>query len=150
MANNYTQFSLVVPLRKGKHVFEAANKILLAGFEERSIANDEGRYEDLDDLGFDFSASTRNDEIYIYAEESGNPDDVVSFLETLLQRNLALEPIMFEWAFTCSSPRVGEFGGGGALVTKTGTHWFVPVQSMIRKWDQIKKQRSQPKRKKRQ
>jgi hypothetical protein len=149
MANNYTQFSVQVPLRKGKHVHAAAVKLIDEGYEERRKADEEMRYDDLEAIGFEFQYDGTCGDLYLYAEEHGAPDHVVSYIETLIHRRLALEPVYFEWAYTCSKPRPGEFGGGGALITKDKTYWFMPSRYMELKWEKIKKDRLKPKRKKR-
>jgi hypothetical protein len=149
MADNYTQFSVEVPLRKGKDVLAEVGRLIDEGHAERAKADEEGRYDDLDAIGFEFQYQLTESPLLLFAEEHGSPDDLVSFIEILLKRNLAIEPVMAEWAYTCSRARPGEFGGGGALITKTGTYWFLPSRFMELKWAQIKKQRNKPKRKKR-
>ena len=149
MANNYTQFCVQVPLRKGKHVHDEAVRIIDEGQAARALAEEECRYDDLDDIGFEFQYDGTGGELYLYAEEHGAPDNVVSYIETLLRRNLALGPVFFEWAYTCSKPRPDEFGGGGALITKDKTYWFAPSRLMELKWAALQKKRAAPKKKRR-
>ena len=146
MANNYCQFSFQVPLCKGKHVFTEAVKIIDEGYARREAANVEGQYDALDAIGFDFQYEASNGDLVIFTEETGSPDDAVVYVETLLRKKLAREPVMIEWAYTCSSPRIDNFGGGGALVTKDKTYWFMPSRFMELKWEQIRRKRNKPKR----
>lgn len=149
MSNSYTQFCVEVPLRKGKDVLAEVGRLIDEGQAARAKADAEGRYDDLDAIGFDFQYRLAESPLRIFADEYGNVDDMVSFIESLLKQNLAIEPVIAEWAYTCSKMMSGEFGGGGALITRTGTHWFVPHRLMVLKWAQIKRDRGKPKKKKR-
>jgi hypothetical protein len=138
-----------VPLCKGKHVFTEAVRIIDEGHKARELAQEEGRYHDAEEHGFEFQYEASDGDLVIFAEETGSPEDAVSYVETLLRKKLAREPVMIEWAYTCSSMRVDNFGGGGALVTKDKTYWFLPSRFMELKWEQIRRQRNKPKKKKR-
>jgi hypothetical protein len=150
MANYYTLFANEVAIRKGKHNVEMVKTILDKGLEERQRLHEADDYDSLDAAGFDFEYTwDHEDKLMLHSEENGNVDHAIAFLEDLVKRNLVSEPVAFYWAQTCSSLGPGEFCGGGTLITKGKTYWFVPQGQVDRKWDQIKKERAKPKRKKR-
>lgn len=45
-----------------------------------------------------------------------DPENVAMLIQRCCVETLAKEPIGFEWAVTCSRPRVGEFGGGWCAI----------------------------------
>lgn len=146
MSEFFTMFANEVVIRKGKHNVEMVKAILDKGLEERQRLYEANDYDGMDAAGFDFEYTwDREDKLLLHSEEHGNVDHAVSFLENLVHRNLVSDPISFTWAQTCSSLVPGEFCGGGVLITKEKTHWFVPQGQMDRKWEQIKKERAKPK-----
>lgn len=54
----------------------------------------------------------------IYAETNGDVSYTASLLEEYMKHFDLPGVISFEWAQTCSKPRVDEFGGGAAVVMK--------------------------------
>lgn len=78
----------------------------------------------IEQYGIDIEDSSEG-EVIISAEESGDVDAVATILELYLKRFDPENCIGFEWANTSSPAKVGEFGGGCALVTAQGTHWVV-------------------------
>jgi hypothetical protein len=58
------------------------------------------------------------DELIIYAEKTGDTEQVVQILKRfLLESGTEMTQIGFSYAYTCNRPRVGEFGGGALLVS---------------------------------
>lgn len=106
MANNYTQFSFMLPA-KGEEGKTA--ETVLDAYARKMDQDDE-------ELGFEYTADPAG--IWINSgPESGNPDNVIVALQAVLQ-NLGTEKgVWFSWANTCSKLRLDEFGGGGAVVT---------------------------------
>ena len=143
MANNYLQFSLLVHL-KTKAELEWAAKTLAAiarlfespgQFDEKQARalGPVGRRilkEQWDFADFQFSIEPARDDaegvavLWIYAEESGNPDQVAVVLEEYLKLFAPTGVITFTWACTCSKMRVDEFSGGAAVVTASGTKFI--------------------------
>lgn len=117
MADYYTELSFVIKFdseeqsQKAKQLFDA--------FEE-------GKYPDrLDDPDWpDTGCQARvmdhaKDELWISHDESANLDNLVSFLELLLDEFEIDEPVGVEWSSTCTKPRLDAYGGG-AFVVKRG------------------------------
>lgn len=139
MANNYLQFSLSVPLKTKAELSWAAKTLAaVTRLFDSPGEFDEKRARALGPLGrriideqwdyLDFQWSlepTHNNaqvgSLWLYAEESGNPDQVAAVLEEYLKKFDPTGVIAFSWAYTCSKLRVNEFGGGAAVVTADGT-----------------------------
>lgn len=139
MANNYLQFSLLVPLKSKAELRWVAKTLasITKLFDNREL--DEKRARALGTLGrriideqwdymdFQFSLEPTRDDadgvaaLWLYAEESGDPDQVAAVLEEFLKKFRPTGVITFSWAYTCSKLRVNEFGGGAAVVTADGT-----------------------------
>lgn len=79
-------------------------------------------YSEREYIGFQTDICTLG--YYIYTEEYGDPDMAAEWIHILMQLNVITETkVLLEWAFTCSKPRPGEFGGGACLITKQKIHW---------------------------
>jgi hypothetical protein len=140
MADYYCQFSIEVLLRKGKQ--PAVRELMDEGMRVRGELDVLQRYDDLEAHGFDFDFTWDDaTKLTIYSEEHGSVDHAVQFIADLVQRKLAVEPVAVYWANTCSQPRWGEFDGGGALITRKKTYWFIPRQLVDNKWKRIQEER---------
>jgi hypothetical protein len=107
MANNYTQSSSVLEIPADK--LEQAILIV-----ERT----ESELEHADEC-VGFEASFEGCSLWIRDDgESFNPDHVVDLVQTLLDELQIDEPFVCSWAYTCSKPRVDEFGGGACAVRR--------------------------------
>jgi len=91
---------------------------------------DNGDYDpDCDCLGFEWSFSVDSDHggwgrhLWVYAEESGNPDNVVWLVQKFLKKFRPDQCSSLTYSTTCSKPRVGEFGGGAVFVTADEIKW---------------------------
>ena len=153
MANNYLQFSEVIPqlttqeadwLRRqleivcvfGKH--EHPEDKLPPGLD-RDKADWIGcrAYRDMlgydpnwdADVGFEyqFSRDDRDKDwgrhLWLYADESGAGDRVAHLVQKFLKEFRPDGCWSLTWAVSCSKPRVGEFGGGAVFVTAEEIGW---------------------------
>lgn len=102
MANNYTSFSFVIQDLNKDQVLWLSKKLSL-GDEDYG----EHRYSLNEPL-----------DITIYSEECADLEKLSELLQEFLKHFNLDRLIGFEYACTCSKPRVGEFGGGGILVSK--------------------------------
>lgn len=112
MADNYTQFSEMIPC-KTKEQQDWLLKELADG-----VKDDDGGEHPV----CEFSAD--KEDIWVHAEDSGDLDalaDVVSFFQLRFEID---EPWTLTWAETCSKPRVGNFGGGGVVVYRGKVSWL--------------------------
>lgn len=131
MANNYLQFSEV-----------------LAGLTPAEVATAKAYLEDPTkehDFQYKFkkdaSCADGNVNLWIYAEECGEPANVADFVQEILAAHRPNDVWCMTWANTCSSARVGEFSGGAVVVTAKNMH-FMDTSDWIRKMqEEIKKSR---------
>lgn len=56
--------------------------------------------------------------LWVYATESGNIEALTSIVQKFLAKFRPDSYFTVTWSYTCSRPRVGEFGGGAAFVTR--------------------------------
>lgn len=55
--------------------------------------------------------------LYVHGEEGGL-DNAALFIQQVLIHSGSTEPVMLEWANSCSKPRVDAFGGGAMVITQ--------------------------------
>jgi hypothetical protein len=140
VANNYTLFSLLVPLTKRSRAWHEAVEMLQAGKTRRDVLCGEDDYDGADANGFDFEADTDIDgELVLFSEENGDPVHVARFLQALMARKLCKPMVAMTWAETCSVARPDEFGGGGMVVTPKEVYWFGVREMLARKMGALRK-----------
>ena len=121
MANNYLQFSFVVPL----------NCEELAAWVEGLLSQEDSPLEELDndyrvafcdpdydhEDGLGFCWKLDGTDLHIWAEEYGNTEQVTSLLQELVSHELSdVHLVTFSYACWCSRLCPGEFGGGAVSV----------------------------------
>lgn len=62
------------------------------------------------------AVDTGSTSAWIYGETDFQPSAVAEVVRRCCAETLAQGPIGFEWAMTCSKPRIGEFGGGWCAI----------------------------------
>ena len=153
MANNYLQFSEVIPQLTTQEADWLRGQLeVVCVFGEHEHPEDKlppgldrdkadwigcRAYRDmLDydpnygwDLGFeyDFSQDDHDQDwgrhLWLYADESGAVDRVSHLVQKFLKAHRPDESWSLTWAVSCSKPRVGEFGGGAVFVTAEEITW---------------------------
>ena len=116
MANNYIMFSEMISELTATEMAWIAERL-----DEHVQAQDESAdgYED-DARVMDFDCAFEPDGFWVYSEEVGNVDCVCDFVQKFLAKFRPDKVWYLNYAWTCSKPRVGEFGGGKAKVTAKG------------------------------
>ena len=108
MANNYLEYSAFLEIPSDK--IEQARAIVA-----RKIA----KLEDDDEWGYcGTCADVEERGVWFHAEESGNTDHVEAIAKALLEELEIDNPFCCSWAYTCSKPRIDEFGGGAMVVRR--------------------------------
>jgi len=141
MANNYLQFSFdfIVPESQRGWVREVEQLIEAHTGEElekgHPLCEALPYWNEYQEAGFSLDMDMEGGCCWIHADESGDTDGVVNFLQGLLSRiadeakakhgvcdprKLELAEVGFTYSMSCSSPRVGEFGGGAIRVFLDG------------------------------
>lgn len=108
MANNYTSTSSFIGIPKDK--IEQARVIV-------------GRVDD--EMGDDpdcgcaqYTVDVEPDGVWIYSEESCDPEHIEVLVRALVEELDLPDIVVCSWAYTCSKPRIDEFGGGAFAVQK--------------------------------
>lgn len=117
MANNYLDFSFMLPLPEGKTRadLEAFAQEYQAAADAAEEADEEAWHETYCGVAYEIEARG----LWVHAPYSeGNLDAAVHLTQAFL-RHFALPThgVIIAWAATCSKPRIGEFTGGAVLVT---------------------------------
>ena len=115
MANNYLEYSAFLEIPPTK--IEQARAI---------VAREVAKLEADNEWGFcGTAADVEGRGVWFHAEESGNTDHVEAIARALVEELEIDEPFCCSWAYTCSSSRIDEFGGG-AMVVRRGheTVWI--------------------------
>ena len=152
MANNYIQFSTLIKCDDEQAEWLCEN---LAGIEPQELSNEqleamtdeeieamENEEYDDDDRADACRFERESDGVWLSSDESFYVDRTCSVLAAMQTKFNLTEPIMIEWAETCSRPVLDQFGGGGCLIYKGETHYFVPSTLMSAKLAEIKAQES--------
>jgi hypothetical protein len=132
MANHYLQFSEMIEYITPDEMKWWRDKLCALG----EIAYQDDITDEQDDLmcaASCFDMEAEGNCIWVVAGEYGNPDAVAAIIQDFLRECRPDDCFTLTWASTCSKMRVGEFGGGGVLVTAQDMHWtnaHAEVESM--------------------
>lgn len=129
MPNYYTQFSFAITDLTDE---EEAWFLALAAVDPDDDDPDEpvglAKYADEISVYPGFSAEVQAEAdgkiLWVYAEESGTPEDAAAFVQDFLAAHRPDQRVGFEWANTCHRPVIDAFGGGACLVTADGATWM--------------------------
>ena len=128
MANNYLEYSAFLEIPPAK--IEQARAIVAREIA-RLEADDEWCY-----------CGTRADVeakgVWFHAEESGNTDHVEAIARALVEELEISKPFCCSWAYTCSSPRIDEFGGGAMAVRRGHETVWVDALNAAQEADKVR------------
>jgi len=147
VANYYTSYSFIVEdnpdaIKELKKLLDAANAIYEGAWgdvdDEELVALTDRYGEDMRYSRADWQGGGEDDgSIWFHEEESGDIDGLIEVLKRWTYEHHRDKPIGFEWANTCSKPRLDAFGGGAAVVLNgfakfmnTST-WVVEAAKML-------------------
>jgi hypothetical protein len=123
MANYYTEFSFTVALPNKEALVEALDLYRRCGEDESTIPEE---LESVREQGVGFHLEEESNEqsneqypptLWFHSEDGGNIDSVCMFIQYLLKKNDMKNAVGFEYALTCSKPRIDAFGGGACMIT---------------------------------
>lgn len=133
MADNYLQFSEIVKLKNEEEKKWVEWHLGIIPVSDDLVTDDDkAEYEkqlerynlEPDDLSLDFQWEIDSSlQLWIYADEFGNVDNVALFMQEFLSKFDPDSSFSITYSSTCSKPRVGEFGGGAAFVTAENIDW---------------------------
>jgi len=121
MANNYCQSSsmLSVPkakLAKAREVVDTVKQSLEDGADGYC-----GCLVDVEDEG-----------VWFHTDESINTDHVEIIARQLIEELKLDKPFYCSWAYTCSKPRIDEFGGGAFVIKRGYATYWVDAMGQVR------------------
>ena len=132
MANNYLQFSVSIPLRSVEEDAWCDSRLreldAQAGDSDtEKLSPDIKNVPSSDyDCFVSFQYTVEKNNLWLYAEESGDPDELARFIQAFLRKFRKDEAIWFSWSYTCSKMRENEFGGGAVIVTAKRSYFNSP------------------------
>jgi hypothetical protein len=62
--------------------------------------------------------------VWVASEDSGDVDYTADLVQAFLRRFDLDRVVSFEWANTCSKPRLDAFGGGAVVISRRNADWF--------------------------
>jgi len=129
MANNYCQFSgaFGIPAEQKDKAREIIDRIK----KEFEKDEDYGRLccdVEVEEDGAGFLVWLHDDGEY------GNPEHAETLARALIEELKPDKPFILSWAFTCSKPRLDEFGGGAFCIIRGKDTFWVDAQNAAGDW----------------
>lgn len=126
MANNYCESSTFIDIPAPLHHEAGMIATRIAGECE------------VEDGCFDVQTEMRPEGLLLTGEEYFNTSHAERLVRALVEELDLPDPIVVTWAFWCSKPRPGEFGGGGFLVRKGKNTVWTDAENTLRNLIDIK------------
>ena len=118
MANNYTQFSVLLP-----EVEDEKLAVFMEAVEARQEAAErEDNYESMPLRGMKYELL--GGELWLHADENGDVGAAADLIQVFLGHFGIAGGIYMSWACTCSKPRINQFDGGAVVVTHKDMLWL--------------------------
>ena len=93
---------------------------------------EEGKYDsDYDYCGCD--AVLEDDGVWFHADESIHTEHMEAIARVLIEELEINEPFYCSWAYTCSKPRIDEFGGGAMVIQRGYETYWVDAMDHVHK-----------------
>lgn len=120
MANNYCETSSFLPIP-----VELKDEARAIAFRVDQELRDDPESECCDIVW-----EIEDDGIWFHGDESANVEHMEQIARAVIEELELDKPFYASWAYTCSKPRIDEFGGG-ALVIRRGrpTFWIDAVRA---------------------
>lgn len=140
MADYFTQFSFLIPVtpEQGKWLMQAHERAaaLIGNVEDGDTRqNIEGppdvvsaargladRHDGFPNI--EVAYDQENSAIWVRSEDSGDVDYTADLAQAFLRRFDLDLVLSFQWANTCSKPRLDAFSGGAAVISRRNVDWF--------------------------
>jgi hypothetical protein len=131
MANHYLQYASNLRLDDASHVtwwrevaafysfdYESEEECKAAFKALTGIEELGHEFDDLTNFGLDCQMDVKDDGVFFYAEEYGNPDRVAALVRAFFIKFDLDWVFEIAYCFFCSKLWVGQFGGGSLYVTR--------------------------------
>ena len=112
MANNYSQFSEMIPCETKEQQDWLLRELAIA------VEFDDG--ERVSACMFEADGK----DVWVYSEDSADIDALADVIATFQLQFKVNKPWTLTWADSCSKPRLNNFGGGGVVIYKGKTSWM--------------------------
>jgi len=132
MAEYYTQFSFAINHLNADEIVWAEKLQEFLGRDPDDDIETEPEFEGIieddcyasvavdieDDIGGDYG-------LWVWSGDygGGSPDEAALLVQKFLARFRPTEVVAFEWANSCSKPRLDSFGGGAVVISATNIEW---------------------------
>lgn len=90
---------------------------------------DENSDEDQEWEPFGAEVDVEENGIWFHGNEV-NPEDIAELALAILEELKMDEPFVFSWAYTCSKPRIDEFGGGACAIMRGFDPFWVDATAL--------------------
>lgn len=78
------------------------------------------------------NALLEDDGVWFYADENVNTEHMERIARALIEELEIDEPFFASWAYTCSKPRIDEFGGGAFVIMRGYETYWVDAMNHVR------------------
>ena len=140
MADYFTQFSFVIPVTPEQgnwfaQVHALATELIGHAEVGEARANIEGP-QDMVSAAMELAEKRdgdpclqvvhdeKEDTVWVGSEDSGDVNYTADLVRAFLKRFALDLVVSFEWANTCSKPRLDAFGGGAVVISRRNADWF--------------------------
>lgn len=145
MADYYTQFSFDLEL-PDEPALDYAMSLMAMADTLRWQSDEDRRTSTLDfpkELkdwldDWSFEAVKEKSGIWIHSDYGG-VDAACQFVQYLLDRFCIKEPVTFEWANSCTKPRLDAYGGGAVIITATTIKAFTTSEWVFKQLQRMTK-----------
>ena len=124
MANNYIELSAFLKVAPEK--IEKAKEVLEAIITEADNCKEWGYCS--------FDATVEDTGVWFRHNETVIVEQVEAAASRLLEELEIDEPFFCSWAYTCSKPRVNEFGGGAFVMKRGKPTKYVDAMNKVEAW----------------
>jgi len=129
MADNYLQYSAqITDLTIEERKWLQSKIDLIDAHESEDEREDDFNVDSDENYG---SLVLEKNDLWLYSDEFGDPAAVADFVQAFLKKFRPDACFTFEWACTCSKPRLEEFGGGAVFITADSTEWLTTGEWVI-------------------
>lgn len=136
MANNYVESSSFLKLndeqlKKAKEIIDRCEAEL-----------EQDKNEDWSTGGYvGVDSKIESDGVWFSGEESVNIDHMEYIAKALVEELNVEDPFFASWSYTCSKPRIDEFGGGAMCIMKgKDTIWVDAMYYVMKEADKIERE----------
>ena len=112
MANNYTQFSEMIPCESKEQQDWLMQRLDITVETEERLQCPDCEFEE------------DGKDVWVYSEDSADIGALADVVAAFQLRFNIDKPWTLSWANTCSKPRLNNFGGGGLVIYKGKVHWM--------------------------